>query len=77
MSVTADLLPATTAVVSDTYSIELPPEARQALDLTPGQQVDIEIRSGRLVIVPVESVESLRGFLKGIDTSVPRDEDRV
>jgi hypothetical protein len=32
---------------------------------------------GRIEFVPVKSPKELRGFLKGIDTRVPRDPDRT
>jgi hypothetical protein len=31
----------------------------------------------RIEMVPAEPIRKLRGFARGIDTSVPRDEDRV
>jgi len=31
----------------------------------------------RIELVPVRSVKSLRGGLKGLDTTVPRERDRV
>jgi hypothetical protein len=31
----------------------------------------------RVEFIPVRPVRALRGFLKGIDTTVPRDGDRV
>ena len=32
---------------------------------------------GRIALVPVRPMKSMRGFLKGIDTDVPRDADRT
>jgi len=32
---------------------------------------------GRIELVPIRLMEEMRGFLFGIDTNVPRDEDRV
>jgi hypothetical protein len=31
----------------------------------------------RIVLVPVKPTRALRGFLRGLDTAVPRDDDRV
>jgi AbrB family looped-hinge helix DNA binding protein len=64
------------ATVSDTFSIELPSEAREALGVEPGHAVDVRVCGGRVEIVPLESIESMRGFLRGIDTDVPREPDR-
>jgi hypothetical protein len=31
----------------------------------------------RIELIPVRPIKKMRGFLKGIDTSVPREGDRV
>jgi hypothetical protein len=31
----------------------------------------------RIEMIPAEPINKLRGFARGIDTSVPRDEDRI
>ncbi len=43
----------------------------------PGQRVEVLVYEGRLELVPVEDLASARGFLRGIDTEVPREGDRV
>jgi hypothetical protein len=35
------------------------------------------VYEGRIELLPVTPVKKLRGFAKGIDTSVERDDDRV
>jgi hypothetical protein len=32
---------------------------------------------GRIELIPLEPIEATRGFLKGLDTTVPREDDRV
>ncbi|NIR89889.1 MAG: AbrB/MazE/SpoVT family DNA-binding domain-containing protein [Gammaproteobacteria bacterium] len=67
----------TTVTISEKYQIVIPKAAREALRLEPGQKVEVLVYEGRLEFVPVKNLESVRGFLKGIDTDVPRDGDRV
>ena len=67
----------TTVTVSPKYQIVIPQEVRQAMGIKPGQKLAVFHLEDRIEIVPVRGIESLRGSLKGIDTSVPRDEDRV
>lgn len=55
----------------------IPKEARQALGIQPGQKAKVLLYEGRVEIIPVRKLKELRGFLRGIDTSVPRDRDRV
>ena len=63
--------------VSPKFQIVIPREIRDALGLEPGQKVQAFQYQNRVELVPVRSVRELRGFLEGIDTSVPRERDRV
>ncbi len=63
--------------ISPKYQVVIPLEIREALGLRPGQKVHAMEVDGRIEFVPVRSAKELRGFLKGIDTRVPRDTDRV
>ncbi len=42
----------------------------------PGMKLDAIPFQGHIALIPLESIESMRGFLKGIDTTVPREDDR-
>lgn len=65
-----------TVTISPKYQIVIPKDIREALELVPGQKVQAIAYEGRIELVPVQSASALRGFLKGIDTDVPRDDDR-
>lgn len=67
----------TIVTISSRYQIVIPKDVREKLDLKPGQQVDAIPFRGRVELIPVESVESMRGVLRGIETTVPREDDRV
>jgi len=67
----------TTVTVSPKYQVVIPQEARKARGIRPGQKIQVIAYEGRLEFVPVTKPRKMRGFLRGIDTSVPRDEDRV
>ncbi len=68
-------MPAVT--LSAKYQLVIPKEIREALDLRPGQKIQV-FREGNLVtLVPVPSIQSLRGMARGMDTTVEREEDRV
>lgn len=67
----------TTVTVSEKYQVVIPKEARRSLALRPGQKLQVVIYEGRVELIPVKDVSAMRGFLRGIDTSVPRDKDRV
>ena len=67
----------TVVTISSRYQIVIPKDVRERLDLKPGQQVDAVPFRGRVELIPVEPVESMRGTLRGIDTTVPREDDRL
>jgi bifunctional DNA-binding transcriptional regulator/antitoxin component of YhaV-PrlF toxin-antitoxin module len=51
--------------------------AREALGIQPEQKAQVLVYEGRVEIIPIKKLKKMRGFLRGIDTSVPRDKDRV
>jgi AbrB family looped-hinge helix DNA binding protein len=67
----------TTVTVSPKYQVVIPLEAREALGIQPGQKIEVIAYEGRLEFILVGKPKQLRGYLRGIDTSVPRDSDRV
>lgn len=67
----------TTVTVSPNYQIVIPKDIREASGIVPGQKVQMISYRNRIQLIPIEPLENLRGFLKGIDTNVDRDEDRL
>jgi AbrB family looped-hinge helix DNA binding protein len=67
----------TTVTVSPKYQVVIPKEVRQALGIKAGEKLDAIPYRGHIALVPVRSIKSARGFLKGIDTQVARDDDRT
>ena len=67
----------TEVTVSPKYQIVIPKEIRESMGIVSGQKVQIMSYQGRIEVIPLRSMQEMRGFLKGIDTSVARDEDRV
>ena len=43
----------------------------------PGQEIQISLKSNLLELSKKKNPKSLKGFLKGIDTKVPREMDRL
>jgi AbrB family looped-hinge helix DNA binding protein len=66
-----------TVTISPKFQVVIPKAIRSRLKLRPGQRVRAILYQDRIELVPVRPVRKLRGFLKGIDTTVPRDGDRV
>lgn len=67
----------TTITVSPKYQIVIPSRIRESLGIKPGEKLHAIEYRGRIEFVPVRPVKSARGFLKGIDTDVPREPGRI
>ena len=66
-----------TVRVSPKFQVVIPLDVRRALRLKPGQELQVLRYENRIELIPVPDIKAMRGFAKGIDTSVPRDKDRV
>jgi AbrB family looped-hinge helix DNA binding protein len=66
-----------TVTVSPKYQIVIPKTVRDALNLRPGQKMQVIEYAGRIELIPERDIKELRGFLKGIDTEFKREEDRI
>jgi len=66
-----------TVTISPKFQVVIPKEVREKLGLTPGQKVQTIVFEDRIELIPVKPVKKMKGFLKGIDTNVPREADRV
>lgn len=66
-----------TVTISPKYQVAIPKEIRKWLKLTPGQKVRIIAYDDRIELIPVVPIKKMKGFLKGMDTEVLREDDRV
>ena len=67
----------TTVTVSPKFQVVIPQAIREALGLKPGQKVLAIQYDDRIEFIPIKPARSMRGFLKGINTKVTREKDRV
>lgn len=63
--------------VSPKFQIVIPRRIRQSLDIQPGMKVQVIRYGDRIELIPLRPIEEARGFLRGIDTMVVREQDRV
>lgn len=64
-------------VVSTKYQVVIPLAIRKALSIRPGEKLEIIPYENRIEFIPVRNIKNMRGFLKGIDTVVEREGDRL
>ena len=66
-----------TVTVSPKYQVVIPSRIRGPLGVEPGQKIQVFLYNNRIEMIPIVPVQQSRGFLKGIDTTVERESDRV
>jgi AbrB family looped-hinge helix DNA binding protein len=66
----------TTVTVSPKFQVVIPLAIREALGLRPGQKIQAIQYQDRIELIPVRPMRKARGLLRGIDTSVPWEDDR-
>jgi len=63
--------------ISPKYQIVIPLEIRKLLHIHPGDMAEVIPYENRIEVLPVKNIKQMRGFLKGMDTQVRREGDRV
>lgn len=66
-----------TVTISPKFQVVIPKGIREILKLTPGQKVQAILYKNRIELIPVRPMKEMRGFVKGIETTVARERDRL
>lgn len=67
----------TTVTVSPKYQIVIPARMRKEFPIDPGEKLQVFHYEHRIELLPVKKMKAMRGFLKGMDTSFNRENDRI
>jgi AbrB family looped-hinge helix DNA binding protein len=63
--------------VSSKYQVVIPQRVRERMGVKAGERMQVVQYGDRIELIPQRPARALRGFLRGIDTRVPRDADRA
>ena len=63
-------------IVSPEFQVVIPQEVREALAIQPGEKLQVFHFDNRIELIPVRSAREMRGFVRGIDTTLDRDLER-
>jgi AbrB family looped-hinge helix DNA binding protein len=66
-----------TLTISPKFQVVIPKPIRDKLRLLPGQKIQAIVYNNRIELIPVRPIKDMRGFLKGMDTTIEREGDRV
>ncbi|MCP4188084.1 MAG: AbrB/MazE/SpoVT family DNA-binding domain-containing protein [Gammaproteobacteria bacterium] len=67
----------TAVTVSPKYQVVIPKEVRESMGIFSGQKIQVLTYQNRIELIPIKPMKKMKGFLKGIDTEVSRDKDRI
>ena len=66
-----------TVTISPKFQVVIPSAIRKSLNVEPGQKIKVILYDNRIELIPLKPILEARGFLKGIDTTVEREPDRL
>ena len=66
-----------TVTISTKYQLVIPKEIRDKIQITPGQKFQMIQIGNRIELIPIKNIKEARGFLKGMDTTIEREADRL
>ncbi|MBC7623740.1 MAG: AbrB/MazE/SpoVT family DNA-binding domain-containing protein [Aeromicrobium sp.] len=66
-----------TVTISPKFQVVIPQAVREAMQLSPGEKMQVLQFDNRVELIVVRNVKNLRGALSGIDTTFDRDADRI
>lgn len=63
--------------VSPKFQVVIPKDIRETLGIVSGQKIQMLAYGNRIELIPIKPMRDMKGFAKGIDTTVEREKDRV
>ncbi len=66
-----------TTTVSPKFQVVIPKKIRQQMNIQAGQKMQVIQYGDRIELLPIRPIKEMRGFLRGIDTNIEREPDRL
>lgn len=66
-----------TVTLSPKFQVVIPLAIREALQLKAGEKMRVLRYGDRVEFIPVRPMKEMRGFLRGMDTRIEREDDRL
>jgi AbrB family looped-hinge helix DNA binding protein len=66
-----------TVTLSPKFQVVIPLAIREALQLKAGEKMRVLRYGDRVEFIPVRPMKEMRGFLRGMDTGIEREDDRL
>ena len=66
-----------TVTLSPKFQVVIPQAIREALQLKAGEKLRVLRFADRVEFIPVRPIQQMRGFLRGMVTTIEREDDRL
>ena len=66
-----------TVTLSPKFQVVIPLAVREALHLKAGEKLRVMRYADRVEFIPVRPIQQMRGFLRGMDTTIEWEADRL
>lgn len=67
----------TTVTVSTKYQVVIPEAVRKSMGVRPGEKFQVLHYDGRVQLIPLRKMREMKGLLRGMDSTLAREADRV
>lgn len=66
-----------TVTLSPKFQLVIPLAIREAMQLKAGEKMRVLSFGDRVEFIPVRQMKEMRGYLRGMDTNIDAEEDRL
>ena len=66
-----------TVTLSPKFQVVIPQSVREEIGLRPGQKFCVMRLGNRIELVPLRPIKAMRGFVRGMNTDLEREPDRL
>jgi len=63
--------------VSPKFQVVIPKEVRESMGIVSGQKIQMLTYRNRIELILIRPMKKMKGILKGVNTDVDRDDDRI
>lgn len=67
----------TAVTVSPKFQVVIPKDVRESMGITSGQKIQMLTFRNRIELIPIKPITQMKGYLKGINTNIKREKDRL
>lgn len=66
-----------TVTLSKKFQVVIPKKIRETMTLDSGMKLEVIPYNNRIELIPIRPIHYLKGILKGMDTTILREKDRL